>query len=71
MENKSKVTHAEWNPDNEVIVYIAEINEENVITGKKERVILDNISEEEASPSVVKEALAHKGYKIELPFRVD
>lgn len=67
----SIVTHAEWNPDNEIIAYVAPVNNDGAIIGVKERIVIEKIEEDQATPSNVKQLLSLKGYNIVKNFSID
>ena len=61
---KTKIISAEWNPENEVVLNISDCQEDGMLVGKKTRLTLDNITEDQATPEVVESRMIEMGYEL-------
>lgn len=81
---KIKVISAEWNPDNQVIVTIANVRLDgpsHEVEGKqvwlgidpatKQKITLDNLNESQATYQVVNGLLLEKGFDAQIKFSIN
>lgn len=81
---KIKVISAEWNPDNQVLVTIANVRLDgpsHEVEGKqvwlgmdsktKQKITLDNLTESQATYEVVNALLLEKGFDAQIKFSIN